>query len=73
MYPRLLSSGKPRETGATRICYSRETILALNPNRERNGIGTGTAGSRARKPLRSRVLARLVSLAHMVELAPRLC
>ena len=44
MYPRLLSSGKPRETGATRICYSRETILALNPNRERNVIGTGTAG-----------------------------
>ena len=44
MYPRPLSRGKPRETGAIRICYSRETLLALNPNRERNGIGRGTAG-----------------------------
>ena len=44
MYPRPLPRGKPRETGALRISYSRETILALNPLGESNGTGRGTAG-----------------------------
>ena len=47
-----------------RKARSREARF-VRPNRR--------ACSQARKPLCSRVLARLVSLAHMGELAPRLC
>ena len=44
MYPRALSRGKPRENGAIRRSYSRETVFALNTHEERNGTGRGRAG-----------------------------
>ena len=57
------ASERPRSEGQ-RKARSREARF-VRPNRR--------ACSQARKPLRSSVLARLVSLAHMGELAPRLC
>ena len=57
------ASERPSRVGQ-RKARSREARF-VRPNRR--------ACSQARKPLRSSVLARLVSLAHMGELAPRLC
>ena len=57
------ASERPSREGQ-RKARSREARF-VRPNRR--------ACSQARKPLRSRVLARLASLAHMGELAPRLC
>ena len=62
-----VSRDRPRERPTRegqRKARSREARF-VRPNRR--------ACSQARKPLRSSVLARLVSLAHMGELAPRLC